>query len=391
MDESAYEALKRYVEFGDADLAHLRSVGEVLDPVLDPLVERFCARVETDAATAAILERSGKQLVSVRQTLRSWLTDVLTSAHDAAHLERTSRIIHTHVRVRLGPQYMIAAMNGVRAELIEAVLEFCPGRSKAVVRALNKALDLELAVMVDAYREAHATQVRHTERQRMQRRLEEVSHLANVGELAASLAHEIKNPLAGISGAIQVIRTALEPDDPRREIIAEILSQIDRLDRTVRDLLVYARPKPPARTEQNLGKVVQRTVKFLRQEPALAHLLIRFQGLDNAESVLIDEAQIEQVLSNLVLNAAHACREGGEVTIALSSIEDGARIEVIDTGRGMTRDSLERAFEPFFTTKARGTGLGLAICKRIVEAHQGEMTLESTEGQGTRVRVELPR
>ncbi len=391
MEESLFDRMKRYVAFDDDDAARLRALGKALEPALDDVVEAFYQRITEDPVAATVLRESRTPLAQFKRTLRSWLAGLFVGPYDQAHAQRVSKIGHAHVRARLPQQYMITAMNVVRTQLIEALRRLKrPGSAQAAL-SLNKILDLHLAVMLDAYRQDYAQQVREAERQRLEHHLEEVSHLANVGELAASLAHEIKNPLAGISGAIQVIATALEPDDPRREIISEILSQIDRLDRTARDLLIYARPKPPSLASKNLGKVIQRTVKFLRQEPTLGEIPIRCQGLEHDLAARIDEPQIEQVISNLVLNAAQACEQNGDVSILLSDDHDYVCIEIADTGQGMTRDALKRAFEPFFTTKAKGTGLGLAICKRIIDAHEGQITLDSVEGKGTQVRIRLPK
>jgi signal transduction histidine kinase len=129
---------------------------------------------------------------------------------------------------------------------------------------------------------------------------------------------------------------------------------------------------------------------LLRQEPALQKVTVRCEGLDCETEALIDDAQIQQVITNLLLNAADACEKGGEVSVGVSSRNGLVRIEVADQGTGMSAAEAERAFEPFFTTKARGTGLGLPICKRIIEAHDGRITLESELGKGTGVLIELP-
>ncbi|MFH0981529.1 MAG: ATP-binding protein [Planctomycetota bacterium] len=391
MEPSFFDQMKGYVGFTEADVVQLQALGGALEPALDGVTDRFYERILADTTAAAILRESGVALSGFKNQLRAWLVELFRGPYDGSRWARTSKIGYAHVRVRLPQHYMVTAMNVLRTDLIQAVYRLHPADSAAAVLAINKVLDLELAVMLEAYRVDDSQKVRQAERQRMERRLEEVSHLANLGELAATLAHEIKNPLAGISGAIQVIGTALDPDDPRREIIAEILSQIDRLDRTARDLLIYARPKPPSRTLQDVSKLIRRTLRFLRQEPALHHIPIRFQGLQGDASARIDEPQLEQVITNLVLNAAHACEHGGDVALSVTADREYVDIEIADTGQGMTRDTLERAFEPFFTTKAKGTGLGLAICKRIVEAHHGEVTIQSREGEGTRVRIQLPK
>ena len=389
MEESALEEMKRVVAFDAADAAGLGALSKPMAPALAGIAEAFYERINRDAVVASMMRRSGGDRAQLQRRVRQWLEGLFSGTYDASHFSRVSTIGQAHAPIP--QQYIIAAMNLMRTALVEAAFRQRAVEAGEAIRLINRILDVELAVMLDSYREDYLRSVRQAERDRMERRLEEVSHLANVGELAASLAHEIKNPLAGISGAIQVIGAGLDMDDPRREIIAEILSQIDRLDRTARDLLLYARPKPPALTSKDMGKVAQRTLRFLRQVPAVHRVPVRFQGLECDATARVDEAQIEQVLSNLIFNAVHACEADGEVVVALSVDPVRVSIEIADTGEGMTRDSLERAFEPFFTTKAKGTGLGLAICRRIVDAHEGEISIDSTEGKGTRVRVVLPR
>jgi signal transduction histidine kinase len=285
---------------------------------------------------------------------------------------------------------MIAAMSILRTELSRRVRVLGLAETGAKLNAVHKLLDLELTMMLRTYHEEASEQIRAAERAQVQVRLAESEHLANVGQLAATLAHEIKNPLAGISGAIQVIGSSLPPGSPHKEVVGEVLSEIDRLDATARDLLIYARPKPPLRKKRQVGPLLRDTLMLLRQEPAVHGLRIRYDGLECAAEALLDETQFKQVVSNLLLNAAHACEKGGEVTFRVSSEAGIVRVEVIDTGIGMPADMVLHTFEPFYTTKAKGTGLGLSICKWIVESHGGKIRLESEPDQGTTVTIELP-
>jgi signal transduction histidine kinase len=149
------------------------------------------------------------------------------------------------VQVGLPQQYMFAAMQVVWEELERGIRRQGVKDAAAKLASLHKLLTLELAVMLDSYKQSYSEQIRQTEREAVQERLTEARHLAQIGHLAASLAHEIKNPLAGISGAIQVIRDSMKPNEPHRPILDEVLRQVIRLDGTVKDLLVNARPKPP--------------------------------------------------------------------------------------------------------------------------------------------------
>ncbi len=255
---------------------------------------------------------------------------------------------------------------------------------------MGKLLDLELAIMLETYWAEASERIRAAERAAFQKRLDESEHMANVGQLAATLAHEIKNPLAGISGAVQVLGGSLPPGSPHQEVVAEILSEIDRLDATARDLLVYARPKPPQRKMVGVAALLQQILAHLRNQPAVQALPISCEGLDCPAEAYIDQTQFRQVITNLLLNAAHACENGGEVTFRLLATEDMVQVEVADTGVGIPADKLDRLFEPFYTTKAKGTGLGLTICKWIVESHGGRISLASEQGKGTTVTIQMP-
>jgi signal transduction histidine kinase len=244
--------------------------------------------------------------------------------------------------------------------------------------------------MNGTYREDLVRQVEEVQHAKFEQRLSESEHLATVGRLAATLAHEIKNPLAGISGAIQILGAGLDEEHPHKEIISEALRQIDRLDAAVKDLLVYARPKPPSMRRVDLNLLLERVLILFHQEPAFREVSVHCEGLNGNHELQVDEVQIQQVVSNLMINAAHACEHGGEVCCRISRLKSSIRIVIEDNGTGMPSEVLSRVFEPFFTTKSRGTGLGLPICQRIVEAHGGTIDIVSELGKGSRVTVDIP-
>jgi signal transduction histidine kinase len=210
-----------------------------------------------------------------------------------------------------------------------------------------------------------------------------------VGELAATVAHEIKNPLAGISGAIQVLAEGMPKNDGRREIVSEILDQVKRLDTTVRDLLNFARPITPRCQELDLADSIRSVWTMLA--PQSEAKAIRFT-LDAAEETKVsaDPYLLRQVWVNLFQNAIEAMPKGGELGVRLSA-GNGVRVEIRDTGSGMDPLTVEKIWRPFFTTKTRGTGLGLPFVKKIVEAHEGRIWCESVLSQGTSFFVEIPQ
>jgi two-component system NtrC family sensor kinase len=233
-------------------------------------------------------------------------------------------------------------------------------------------------------------------------RLAHAERLASLGELAASVAHEIKNPLAGIAGAIRILAEDMPARDPRKEIMGEILAQIRRLDGTVRDLLTFARPGGPELGPCALHQVLDRVLLVLAEDPSAANVRVVREYQSDLPPVSADGKLLEQVFFNLLLNAVQAMGGHGTITLrtalgeASATWADGAplgrhvEVRVIDTGPGIPAHLLREIFTPFFTTKPRGIGLGLAITRRIVEDHGGRIGGENLPGQGAVFRICLP-
>jgi PAS domain S-box-containing protein len=231
------------------------------------------------------------------------------------------------------------------------------------------------------------TSVRNLERQ-----LVDAEHLASLGELSAGLAHEIKNPLAGIKGAIDVIRDSLPASDSHREILGDVLHQVNRIDRIVRELLNYSKPKPPSHTTVALPGLVQRIVAIARSTPKHKAISIEVRELTSIPDFTGDATQLEQVLLNLVLNAQNAMASGGNIGVLLDYDKKTAaiRMEVKDTGPGIPAEIRKKIFQPFFTTRTDGTGLGLATCLKNVQYHGGSIEVRSKPGRGTSFIVTIP-
>jgi signal transduction histidine kinase len=390
--EAVFTELQRCIGFDEQDAGNLRALVPVVAPHLPAIADRFCEEVLRHAGTRKLLAEGPAQVQRLRAALTTWLQSLFGGTYDADYVRDHVRIGRTHVRVGLPQHYVFAAMEVIRRELRRVILEADVPRADSKLDSIQKLLALENAVISESYQDSFLEQVRASERSAIQERLTRAEHLAQIGQLAASLAHEIKNPLAGISGAIQVIRDALEPGAPHRPILAEVLRQINRLDQTVKDLLVYARPVPPRFDQCNLTRVIERLMTVLKREPALQRVRLEHRSDHRPlPSIEADENQIEQLLMNLVLNAADASDSGGLVTLTTRPISTGVQLEIHDHGHGMDEETRRRALEPFFTTKSRGTGLGLPICRRIVEMHGGTLSIRSIVGKETTVSVQLPQ
>ena len=215
-------------------------------------------------------------------------------------------------------------------------------------------------------------------------------HLATLGELATGLAHEIRNPLAGIAGVIEIIGRDLPVTSPARDMVKDVRQEINQINRILTDLLETARPHPPMMMRSNLNTTVEHAVMLARQQVLSQPIKIELQQAPDLREVEHDSDRIHQVLLNLLLNAVQAMDGAGKVRVEIGSKEDCARVTVSDTGRGIPEEHLAHIFRPFYTTRGNGTGLGLSLARRIVEDHHGRINVTSVVGKGTRFEVLIP-
>jgi len=227
-----------------------------------------------------------------------------------------------------------------------------------------------------------------TARKAAEERLAQQAALARLGQMAAVVAHEVKNPLAGIKGAVQVLMSRRPAGDAETTVMHDIVARIDALDDLIQDLMTYARPKPPRLSAVNLRHLIDEAVTMLHRDPVASGLHVHIDG--DAGDVIVDPDLIRATVLNLLLNAAQAMNGKGEVQVSTARRDGNWRIEVRDNGPGIPLDIREQVLEPFFTTKARGGGLGLPIAKRVAELHGGTLTLAFPLDGGTSVSVEAP-
>jgi PAS domain S-box-containing protein len=227
-----------------------------------------------------------------------------------------------------------------------------------------------------------------TGRVQIETQLREQAALVKLGEMAAIVAHEVKNPLAGIRGAIQVFGRQVAQDDPKTQVLKEIVARIDALDLMMKDLLLFARPPKPRPTPTDVVPLVTATASLLSQDPELQQVDVEIEG--SATTVSADPDMLRIVFQNLLINSAHAMRGKGRIHVAVGIMDSTCQITFSDSGPGIPVDIREKIFTPFFTTKSRGSGLGLATAKRLVEAHHGHIAIDCPPGGGTRVVIRLP-
>jgi signal transduction histidine kinase len=230
------------------------------------------------------------------------------------------------------------------------------------------------------------------QREALEQRQEQImrsDRLATVGELAAGLAHELRNPLAGMAGALRVLGSQLAPQDERLAILADVQAQIARMNKTLTDLLQQTRPAKQERAPVDVNALLEQSLRFMpRGSVEIA------RHFDPSLPMLqVDSNLLHQAFLNIVVNARQAMPHGGRLTLR-TRLHERTRpvVEVVisDTGLGIAPEEVGRIFQPFFTTKPQGTGLGLAIAARIIEQHGGRITVDSTPTVGTSFTIALP-
>jgi signal transduction histidine kinase len=297
-----------------------------------------------------------------------WLDGLLLGPHDERYYEMRARIGRVHVRISLPQQYMFTAMDRIRVRLLDVVQTKVadPPSVRRMTTALNQILDLELAIMLETYREDLLERNRTTER------------LATIGQFAASLGHELRNPLSVIESSLYLGRqhlgaAASSPNVAKH--LDRIGAEVRRANQTIHDLLDLARNKAPQRRPTNLRQLVDSAF-----DGALLPAAVVFESTVPADlEASVDPDQLRQVLVNLLVNAGQALAGRGHVWVEGERAADGgARLRVRDDGPGVPGEDRRRIFDALYTTKAKGSGLGLALARRIMECHEGTIDLEPT-------------
>jgi two-component system CheB/CheR fusion protein len=225
-----------------------------------------------------------------------------------------------------------------------------------------------------------------TARKAAEETLVQQAALAQLGQMAAVVAHEVRNPLA--KGAIQVLLSRRPATDPEVPVMRDIVARIDSLGELINDLMIFARPRPPRVTVIELQPLVTDAITIVRRDPSAASVEIAITGANT--SLAADAELVRAAILNLLLNAAQALGGRGRIEIHLAVRNGTVAVEIRDNGPGIPADIRERVLDPFFTTKARGGGLGLPIAKRTAELHGGSLSLACPHSGGTVVTLTLP-
>ena len=255
---------------------------------------------------------------------------------------------------------------------------------------------LEYLVRIKDKRLEEAERILKEKKEELEAKLQQAEKREVVGRLSSAIAHEIRNPLNYINLTLDQLRAKFVPQDEKRaetfeKLTSQLKNEVDRINQLVSDFLRYSRPLKLELTPTNLRQIIDNSLNIVEHQAEEQNVKISVVEHENAARILADAEILRSVFNNLFLNAVQAMPNGGILNATISPDEDLVKIEVSDTGEGISDENLPKIFEPYFSTKETGTGLGLAIVKRIVDEHSGQIEVESKEGKGTRFIVKLPK
>jgi signal transduction histidine kinase len=378
-DRGFLEYVKAYVGFDDDASAALREAAPLVAPHFAAIIDDFYATIEAHPGASVAITGGAAQIERLKRSLLRWIDELFRGPHDQAYFERRARIGRVHVQISLPQMYMFTAMDRIRLRCVDALRDAPhadPAALPRMTRALHQILDIELAIMLETYREDLLAKNRTAER------------LATIGQFAAGIGHELRNPLGVIESSTFLVERRLEQlqvsDDGLARHMTKIANEVQRSKKTIADLLDLARNQPLKRRVMKARDFIAQALGAVALPSDVEVTVVAGEDVE----LDVDPDQLGRVLTNLLINASQAMNARGHIRI--EARRDGAAtlLLVRDDGPGVPPDVRERIFEALFTTKARGNGLGLALCRRFAEAHGGSVALvPSDRGAAFEVRV----
>jgi signal transduction histidine kinase len=374
-----YQELQRYVGWTDGDAERVRAVGPLVQTELPRLVDDFYEEIERHPDAQKVITGGREQVERLKGTLNRWLQELLAGRYDADYVARRWKVGYRHVEIGLDQVYTNVALSRLRIGLIQAIAEHWsddPQDLIVTLRSLHKLLDLDLAIIEDAYQSEYLDRQQRAER------------LATIGQVAGGVAHELRNPLNVIKTSVYYLLNARSPVPEKvTEHLNRIQKQVGLADGVITALSNFARLPLPNLQPFTIAICIR---DVLGHYDLPANIVVSLDIPESLPAALGDATQLQIVFSNLIRNARDAMPHGGRLTISARPDRDVIDVAVKDTGDGVPLENLAKIMEPLFTTKARGIGLGLAMARAIVEKHHGRLSVASEPGQGATFTVRLP-
>jgi signal transduction histidine kinase len=373
-----YRELQAYVGWTDDGARRVADVASLVEPYLPALIDDFYAEIDRHPEARKVITGGPAQVGRLKGTLTAWVRELFRGRYDRDYVARRWRVGWRHVEIGLDQVYTNVALSRLRTGLVRALHESwagAPEELKATVRALNTLLDLDLAIIEDAYQAEYAERLQRTER------------LAAIGQVAGGVAHELRNPLNVVKTSVYYLLNARNAAPEKK---AEHLQRIERhvvlADGVITALSNFARLPVPNRAPFAVADCVR---EALETNPVPDNVRVTLDLPAALPKALADADQVRIVFANLIRNAREAMPEGGALTVEGRPADDRVEVAVRDSGVGIAPELLARVTEPLYSTKARGLGLGLAIARAILEKNDGSLRVASEVGRGSTFTVLL--
>ncbi len=371
------DSIKNYIGFNQDDTEALQALLSIAEPHLQRFTDHFYERIHADEDASQVLQNA-EQGERLKDSFLAWLRSGLSGPHDLSYYQRRARIGQMHVVIGLPQRFMFTAMNVVRRDLQHLADEHFVGRDQERKRthdAINRLLDMELAIMLQTYQEDSDARLTRHER------------LATIGQIAAGIGHDLRNPLGVMQSSLYLVRKRIEDDPRAQRHLDKIEDQIRTCDEIINNLLELTRSTPTRRLPVDIKSIFQKALDAAACPP---HIFYHVSVADNIDC-WGDAGLLKQALINVITNAVQAYpKPGGRLWLSARTEPQGTVIEVTDDGPGFDREALQSVFEPLVTTRSSGTGLGLALVKGITERHGGTVTAQNRPEGGAVVRMTIP-
>jgi signal transduction histidine kinase len=374
-----YQELQSWVGWTDESARRVAATAELLAPHLVALVEDFYEEIDRHPDARKVITGGQAQINRLKGTLVQWLRELLAGHYDRNYVARRWQVGWRHVEIGLEQVYTNAALSRLRRGLMHVLHDTWPGDTKDLqdtVRSLNKLLDLDLAIIEDAYQAEYAARLQRSER------------LAAIGQVAGGVAHELRNPLNVVKTSVYYLLNArnLSPEK-KTEHLLRIEKHVVLADGVITALSNFAKLPVPNRAPFDVEQCVREALDTDPLPDTIQHTIDCPASLPPA---LADHDQARIVFANLIRNACEAMPQGGRLTVTARVVDGGIETTVVDTGVGIPAEQLSRVMEPLYSTKARGLGLGLSMARAILEKNGGSLRATSESGRGSTFTVFLP-
>ncbi len=373
-----YRELQTYVGWSPEDAQRIVALRPLITPHFPALIDDFYAEIERHPEAMKVITGGREQIDRLKGSLLAWLDQLFSGNYDSEYVDRRWRVGFRHVEIGLDQVFTNAALSRLRDGLVEGLFKSWPkdvtGRDEAA-RSLAKLVDLDLAIIEDAYQTEYASRLKQTER------------LATLGQISGGVAHELRNPLNVIKTSIYYLLNAKSASSEKRaEHLQRIERHVDLADGVITALSSFARLPAPNLTPTSTEECIRKAIEF---EGLGSDGRLDLSFPPDLPRVMADQEQLRIVFANLIRNARDAISNGGGITISATLEGEFVSVQVADSGIGIAPEHLAKIMDPLYSTKARGLGLGLAIARSIVEKNQGTINVTSEPNRGSTFTVVL--